>query len=102
MKPVFINAGEFIDMLKLQGLVIVSLSEHEAAKDYAQKRALRKKALSCKEIADLELLGTINKRTIQRWIDTGKIKEGEWYRESGGCDRIMILTMAIKRLRHED
>jgi hypothetical protein len=100
--PTLISAAEFMDMLKTNGLVIVSMAEHEAAKDYAQKRALRKKSLSCKEIADLELLGTIGKKTIQRWVETGKIKAHEWYRESGGCERIMILTLAIKRLRNED
>lgn len=99
--PVFINASDFIETLKLQGLVIVSIREHEAAKDYAQQRALRKKSLSTKEISDLELLGKINKKTVQRWIDSGKIKTTEWYTESGPLKRIMILTAAIKRLRNE-
>jgi len=62
--PVYINAIDFIETLKQQGLVIVSMAEHEAAKDYAQQRALRKKSLSTKEIADLELLGKINKKII--------------------------------------
>lgn len=97
----YISATEFIETLKQQGLVIVSMSEHEAAKDYAQKRALKKKSLSTKEISDLELLGKINKRTIQHWIASGKIKTNEWYPESGPLKRIMILTAAVKRLRNE-
>jgi len=99
--PVYINATDFIETLKAQGLVIVSMAEHEAAKDYAQQRALRKKSLSTKEISDLELLGKINKKTVQRWIDSGKIKSTEWYPESGPMKRIMILTTAIKRLQNE-
>lgn len=99
--PVYINASEFIETLKQQGLVIVSMAEHEAAKDYAQKRAMKKKSLSTKEISDLELLGKVNKKTIQRWIDSGKIKSGEWYPESGPLKTIMVMTSAVKRLRNE-
>lgn len=99
--PVYINANDFIEMLQAKGLVIVSMVEHEAAKDYAQKRAMKKKSLSTKEIADLELLGKVDKKTIQRWITTGKIKDGEWYTEAGPLKRIMVLTAAIKRLRNE-
>lgn len=97
----YIDANDFIETLKSKGLVIVSMAEHEVAKDYAQKMALKKTSLSCKEIADLELLGKVNKKTIQRWIENGKIKDNEWYNESNGCNKIMILSSAVKRLRNE-
>ena len=99
--PTLISAFEFMDMLKSNGLIIVSMADHEAAKEYAQKRAMKKISLCCKEIADLELLGKIHRRTVQQWIKTGKIKEGEWYPETGPKKRIMVLTAAIKRLRNE-
>lgn len=100
--PIYINASDFIETLKSQGLVIVSMAEHEAGKEIAQQRALRKKSLSCKEVADLELLGKVSKRTVNQWIQNGKIKAGEWYKEAGGKQQNMILTIAIKRLRNEN
>ncbi len=98
--PTLISAFEFMDMLKSNGLVIVSMADHEAAKEYAQKRAMKKISLCCKDIADLELLGKINRRTVQQWIRSGRIKPTEWYAENSGKKRIMVLTVAIKRLQN--
>lgn len=98
----YINASEFIETLKSQGLVIVSAHEYEATKDMDRKRLMRRKALSLKEIADHRLLPVKDKKTVNDWILNGKIKPAETYRETGGKRRVMVLTIAIRRLGYED
>lgn len=94
----YINAIEFIETLKLHGLVIVSVKEFEAGKDMVRKKLLRRRSLSLKEIADNNLLPLSNKKTVNDWILSGKIKPDETYREETGKKRVMVLTSAIKRL----
>jgi hypothetical protein len=97
MKPnTYINAAEFLETLKNKGLVIVSAAEFEAGNEFLRAQLMRRKDLSLKEISDSGLLGKKHKRTIQRWIDCGKIKTGEWHREDSG--KVKVLTVAIKRL----
>lgn len=98
----YINATEFIETLKAQGLVIVSSHEYEATKDLTRKRLMRRKALSLKEIADHRLLPVKDKKTVKDWILNGKIKPAESYQEQSGRKRIMVLTLAIRRLGYED
>jgi len=98
----YINASEFIEKLKSHGLVIVSIKEYEAAKDMLRKRLMRRKALSLKEIADNKLLPVGNKKTVNNWILSGKIKADEWYQEQTGQKRVMVLTSAIRRMGYED
>lgn len=100
--PTYIDANEFIETLKAQGLVIVSVREYEATKDMQRKRLMRKKSLSLKEIADNHLLPVKSKKTVNDWILSGKIKPGEWYQEESGQKRIMVSTSAIRRLGYED
>lgn len=99
--PIYISAVEFIESLKSQGLVIVSLHEYEASKDLTRKRLMRRKALSLKEIADHKLLPVKSKKTVSDWILNGKIKPTETYREKNGQQRVMVLTSAIIRLGYE-
>lgn len=101
-KENYVSAQEFIDMLQVQGLVIVSVKEYEATKDMVRKRLMMRKSLSLSEIATHRLLPVKHKKTINDWILNGKIKEEEWYRESGGKHRIMVLTSAIKRFGYDE
>ena len=100
--PRYIDANEFIETLKAQGLVIVSVREYEATKDMQRKRLMRRKALSLAEIADNSLLPVKSKKTVNDWILSGKIKPDEWYQEELGKKRIMVLTSAIRRMGYED
>lgn len=101
MSTVFINANEFLETLEKRGLVIVSAREHEAGKDLVRKRLMRRNALSLKEIADHNLLPVKNKKTVNDWILSGKIKANETYKEKDGHHRVMVLTSAIIRLGYE-
>lgn len=98
----YINATEFLETLKAQGLLIVSVYEYEATKDMARKRLMRRKSLTLKEIADNRLLPVKDKKTVNDWILNGKIKPSETYREATGKKRVMVLTIAIRRLGYED
>lgn len=98
----YINANDFIETLKSHGLVIVSISEFEAGKDAVRKRLMRRKALTLKEIADNRLLPVKDKKTVNDWILNGKIKPNETYQEATGRKRVMVLTIAIRRLGYED
>jgi hypothetical protein len=98
----YINANDFIETLKSHGLVIVSINEFEAGKDAVRKRLMRRKALTLKEIADNRLLPVKDKKTVNDWILNGKIKPNETYREATGRKRVMVLTIAIRRLGYED
>lgn len=98
----YINANEFIETLKLQGLVLVSIHELELSKEFSRKHLMRRKSLSLQEIAENRLLPVKDKKTVNDWILNGKIKPTETYRESGGKNRIMVLTSAIRRLGYED
>lgn len=98
----YIDANEFIETLKSHGLVIVSVREYEATKDVFRKKLMRRTALSLSEIADNNLLPLRNKKGVNDWILSGKIKPAETYREESGKKRVMVLTSAIKRLGYGD
>ena len=98
----YINANYFIETLKSHGLVIVSIREFETGKDLVRKRLMRRKALMLKEIADHRLLPVKDKKTVKDWIINGKIKPTETYQEAAGRKRVMVLTIAIRRLGYED
>ncbi|MHC0441582.1 hypothetical protein [Flavobacterium sp. 3-210] len=98
----YIKANEFIDHLKSQGLVIVSISDYEAAKELKRRKLMKRKALSLAEIADNNLLPVTTKKGVNDWILSGKIKPDETFREESGKQRVMVLTSAIKRLGYEN
>jgi len=99
MKPgTLIDAHEFMETLIAKGLMIVSVKEFEAGKQIERNRMMRKKALTLTEIVRMRLLPVKTSKGVNDWILNGKIKTGEWYQESKGYKRIMILTAAIKRL----
>lgn len=99
---IYINANDFLESLKLKGLVIVSAKEFEATKDLDRKRMMRKKSLSLKEIVDYKLLPVTSKKGVESWIHRQKIKPDEVFRETTGKKRIMVLTAAIRRLGYVD
>lgn len=94
----YISASEFMAMLKDEGLVIVSLADLQLASSDLQKKLMKRKSLSLTEIVNAKLLPLKSSKGITDWIKSGRIKEGEWYQESSGKKRIMILTLAITRL----
>jgi len=95
----YIDINEFMETLKSNGLLIVSLREWEASKAITARKLMKKPALSLSEIADNDLLGKkMTKKTVNQWIIDGKIAENETYREATGTKKVMILTTAIKRL----
>lgn len=102
MQPNYINANDFIETLKSQGLVIVSLSEFELNNSLIRKRLMKKKAVSCAEILQGKLLPLKTAKGIIDWTLNGKIKETEFYNESTGKRKLMIMTSAIKRLGYDD
>jgi hypothetical protein len=95
---VYINASEFIETLKQQGLVIVSAKEFQANNEIERNRLMRRKSLALSEIVNANLLPLKTVKGVNDWIISGKIKEGEWYQETSGYKRVMVLTQAIKRL----
>lgn len=99
MQPAtYIDANDFIETLKAQGLVIVSAKEFEANKDIERNRLMRRKSLSLSEIVKAKLLPLQTVKGVRGWILSGKIKENEYYQEASGYKRVMVLTSAIKRL----
>lgn len=98
----YINANDFIETLKSQGLVIVSVKDFEASKDVERNRLMRRKALSLREIVRAKLLPLQTVKGVKDWILSEKIKKNEWYQEASGYKRVMILTSAIKRLGYEN
>jgi hypothetical protein len=103
MKPgTLIDANEFLETLMAKGLMIVSVKEFEASKDIERQRMMRKKALTLTEIVRCGLLPVKTSKGVNDWILNGKIKPGEYYQESKGYKRIMILTAAIKRLGYAE
>jgi hypothetical protein len=100
--PIYISANDFIESLKAQGLIIISAAELEISKEIRRKKLMRRKALSLAEIANNNLLPVTTKKGVQGWIDGGKIKPDEVYRENFGLKRVMILTSAIIRLGYDN
>jgi len=97
-----IDAAEFMNHLKKHDLVIVSRSElldSDVLKiKLGRCDAMNRKAVTFKEIIDLQLLPLTSKNGIQSWIDNGKIKVTEVFTERSGKKRRMIMTSAIIRL----
>jgi len=93
-----------MDHLKAEGLVIVrgdELANHkEASLKVLQKKYMKKKSLTFKEILDAELLPVKSKQGIESWINRGHIKPAEVGEAKNGVR--FILTSAIRRLGYED
>lgn len=103
MKPAtYIDANEFIETLLAKGLVIVSAKELEAGKEIERRKLMRRKSLSLSEIVKAKLLPLSTAKGVNGWIVSGKIKDGEWYQESSGYKKVMVLTSAIKRLGYDE
>lgn len=96
-----IPVKDFLNHLKENGLVIGKASDFVANRtfDLQVKRSnlKKKKAVTLKEILDAKIISQTSKRTINRWIESGKIHEGEWYK-CAKTNRVMILTSALVRL----
>lgn len=98
----FINANDFIEMLRSRGLVIVSAVDFELGKQIARKRILKRTSLTLKEIVDHNLLPLKSKKGVNDWIENGTIKESEVIRDIGPKKMIKVLTSAIKRLGYAE
>jgi len=103
MKPAtYIDANEFMETLLAKGLVIVSAKEFEAGKEIERRKLMRRKSLSLSEIVKAKLLPLSTVKGVNGWILSGKIKDGEWYKEASGYKKVMVLTAAIKRLGYDE
>lgn len=98
MKDTYINAAEFMQMLKENSLVIVSAAEFEMNAVLKRKRLLKKTALSTSEIIESHFFPIKTNKALIDWTISGKIKPTEFYQEQNGRKRIMILTAALIRL----
>lgn len=104
MQPInVIPVTEFADFLKTNGLVIGKASEFVGNMEFdlQVKRAnLRsKKAVTLKEILDARICKYKSKRSLNRLIDDGTIREGESYK-CAKTNQVMILTSALVRLNY--
>jgi hypothetical protein len=98
----YINANDFMAMLKANNLLIVSATEFEANAAMKRQRLMRRKAISLKEIVDANFFPIKVTKTLIDWIENGKIKPTEYFKESTGKNRIFILTSTIKRLGYAE
>lgn len=96
----YIHAADFMNMLRSEGLVIVSIKDYESGKEMHRRKLLKRKSLTIKEIVDHHLLPLESKTGVEHWITQGKILPEEVYYEKN--NRRMILTSAIKRLGYAD
>lgn len=93
-----VNISDFIDELKSKGLVIapevlVQEGLKSRTKDRLRRRALSKKALSYKEIADAELWGTIGKQAVKLAAENNA-KQYEILEVSWGKKKVKKLIIA--------
>lgn len=100
-----VSIPELMDYLKQNELVIVHRSDYERVTGIAdrklemmQEKALRKDALTLKEIIDLKLLPYTSKQGIRNLLKTGKLKSYELYTDPKS-NKQKINTAAIKRIR---
>lgn len=99
-----INADDFIETLSRRGLVIVSAADFEqvvrtkrANLRAAQDAALKKKALTFKEILDGGFFSVKSKNTLKYWCETGRFQPHEFFiNEKDG--KYYVLTVAVIRL----
>lgn len=101
-QPQYIDAFDFMKMLKSNNLIIVSASEFEANNQILRKKLMKRKAISCSEIVKAGFFPIKSSKTVLDWCQNGKIKPTEFYQEETGKNRIMILTQAIKRLGYDE
>ena len=96
-----IEVPAFMEFLKENGLMIGKASDFVGEKEFdlSVRRAnlAKKKAVTLKEILDARILKVTSKRSLMRWIDEGKIREGESYK-CQKSNQIMVMTSALKRL----
>lgn len=96
-----VPVDEFLNMLSEKGLVIGKASEFvgNLEFDLQVKRAnlRKKKSATLKEILDAKILKHKSKRTLNRWIESGDIREGEWYKSEKN-NQVYIMTSALIRL----
>lgn len=97
-----VDVNEFMEMLKANDLLIVSAGEFQLNKNIKKHNLMKRKALSCAEIVSAQLLPLTTNKSIIDWINNGKIKSNEWYKEKTGRHKIMIMTSAIKRLGYAE
>lgn len=104
MQPInVIPVSEFADFLKTNGLVIGKAAEFvgNLEFDLQVKRAnmRSKKAVTLKEILDARICKYKSKRSLNRIIEDGTIRDGEWYK-CAKTNQIMILTSALVRMKY--
>lgn len=98
-------ASEIVNELQARGLAVVPVAGlkkfkpggHETVRE-KQRRLLRKKALTLKEIVDACFFPDITtKQALAYWVETGKIREDETFILSNDGKRY-VMTLAVRRL----
>lgn len=95
-----IKAADFLDLLKNEGLVIVSKKELEKLNSenllQIRKDLMRKKWITISQVLKMELLPVKTKTSIERWIKDGIIKQEEVTKKQNGI--ILINANFLNRL----
>ncbi len=95
-----IKAADFLDLLKNEGLVIVSKKELEKLNSenllQIRKDLMRKKWITISQVLKMELLPVKTKTSIERWIKDGTIKQEEVTKKQNGI--ILINANFLNRL----
>lgn len=89
---------EFIEAIKEEGLLLVPYEVgHHVITIYKRQQSLMKqKAVTPYQIANYKLIpGITSIKTIRNWIDSGKIRDYEWYMKG---KKYYVLTEAVRRL----
>lgn len=88
---------EFIAALRNEGMVVVPKFVVEFEK--RKMMLLKRKSITPFMIEKYKLLNGVTRKTVMNMIKDGRIRTGEWYKDSRGIT--YVLTMAIKRINNE-
>lgn len=95
-----IKAADFLDLLKNEGLVIISKKELEKLNSenllQIRKDLMRKKWITISQVLKMKLLPVKTKTSIERWIKDGTIKQEEVTKKANGI--ILINANFLNRL----
>lgn len=94
--PIYVEASEFMKLLRDNNLVIVSRDELEANSELLRQKLLRQNDLSFSEIVKAKFFPIKHVSTLRRWCSEGKFGKDGFYQKKNGQFRIM--TIALKKV----
>ena len=92
----YIEASEFMQLLRENGLVIVHHGELEANAEIKRQQLLKRKYLSFSEIINAKFFPIKDTNTLRRWCIDGKFGKDGFYQLNNGQFR--IVTIALKKV----